>query len=368
LLLTAGLLFGLAYLVRPEAIGHVAMSLLVTLAWLMHRGIGMLRQTCWAIGGFVVAFALVAAPYVWYLHTHTGHWLISGKGGVTWEQSEALMRGDWAAVDAIVGRLWGKPESFQGSLVSKILADPRGFARRVLRNVRRLLSDVPHIYLYGLFPWIILALFRTPWDRRRAAHEAFLMAALIPFSVFLAFHIEARYFVPALPVLLLWAAQGARELGHWLYQTVAIWQDRPVAGCRTTALMQWGPAGVLALLLISLLPLTARVAQGRVPLYYKTVGLWLRTHTPAGTKVMTRDGSITLYADRVQVSLPRTDWPGLLEQARAQEAGYLVVGETELRRIRPQLAFLLESPPPELALVHSFEGGRTRVYQFVGPP
>jgi hypothetical protein len=213
LLLTAGLLFGLAYLVRPEAFGHVAMSLLVVFAWLMHRGIGMLRQTCWAIGGFVVAFFLVAAPYVGYLHTHTGHWLMSGKGGLTWELGEAQMRGDWAAADAIVGRLWGKPESFQGSLVQRILADPRGFARRVLRNARRLLSEA-RVYLYGLFPWIILALFRTPWDRRRTAHEAFLVAALIPFSVFLAFHIEARYFAPALPVLLLWAAQGARELGH----------------------------------------------------------------------------------------------------------------------------------------------------------
>jgi hypothetical protein len=335
----------------------------------MRRGIGMLRQACGAIGGFVVAFSLVAAPYVWYLHTRTGHWLMSGKGGLTWwALGEAQMRGDWAAADAIVGRLWGKPESFQGSLVSKILADPRGFARRVLRNARRLLSDVPRVYLYGLFPWIILAVFRTPWDRRRVAYEAFLVAALIPFSVFLVFHIEARFFAPALPVLLLWAAHGARELGHWLSQTVALWRGRPLAGGRTMALMQWGPAGMLVLLLMSLLPLTARAAQARVPLYYKTVGLWLRAHTPAGTKVMTYQDAITFYADRVQVPLPRTDWPGVLKEARAQEAGYLVVEEAALRRIRPQLAFLLESTPPELALVHSFEGGPTRVYQFVEPP
>ncbi len=369
LLPTAGLLFGLAYLVRPEAFGHIAMSQLVILAWLMRRGIGMLRQTCLAIGGFVVAFALVATPYVWYLHTHTGQWLLTGKGGLTWEFGEALMRGDWAATDEIAGRLWGKPESFQGSLVQKILADPRGFARRVLRNAWQLRYEA-RAYLYGLFPWIILALFRTPWDRRRAAHEAFLMAALIPFSVFLAFHIEVRFFAPALPVLLLWTAQGAHELGHWLYQTVTIWRGRPLVGCRTTALVQWGPAGVLVLVLVSLLPLIARAAQAGVPLHYKTAGLWLHAHTPASTKVMTRQDAITLYADRVQVPLPRTDWPGVLEAARAQKAGYLVVDEAELQRLRPQMAFLLESPPPELAFVRSFEGGgrRTRVYRFVVPP
>jgi hypothetical protein len=121
------------------------------------------------------------------------------------------------------------------------------------------------------------------------------------------------------------------------------------------ALMQWGPAGMLVLLLMSLLPLTAQAAQARVPLYYKTVGLWLRAHTPAGTKVMTYQDAITFYADRVQVPLPRTAWPDVLKKARAQEAGYLVVEEAALRRIRPQLAFLLESTPPELALVHSFE-------------
>jgi hypothetical protein len=196
------------------------------------------------------------------------------------------------------------------------------------------------------------------------------MAALIPFSGFLAFHIEARYFAPALPVLLLWAAQGARELGNWLYQTVAIWRGRPLAGHWTTALVQWGPAGVLVLVLVSLLPLTARAAQVSVPLHYKTVGLWLRAHTPAGMKVMTRQGTITLYADRLQVPLPYADWPDVLEAARVHGAGYLVVDEAELRVVRPQLAFLLQETPPELAFVRSFEGGfrRTRVYRFVGPP
>jgi 4-amino-4-deoxy-L-arabinose transferase-like glycosyltransferase len=366
---TAGLLFGLAYLVRPEACGYVAMSLLVILAWSMRRGIGRLRQMCWAIGGCVVAFALVAAPYVWYLHTHTGQWLLSGKGGVTWETDEALSRGDWATVDEIVGRLWEKPESFQFSLVQKLLADPRGFARRVLRNVRQLLYEA-RVYLVGFLPWVTLALFRTPWDRRRVAHEAFLVAALLPFSVILAFHIEARYFAPALPVLLLWVAQGAHELGAWLAQTLALWRGRPLAGRRLTALVQWGPAGVLVLVLMSLLPPTARAAQASVPLHYKTEGLWLRAHTPAGTKVMTLQDAITLYADRIQVPLPRTAWPGVLETARAQQADYLVVGEAELRRFRPQLASLLASPPPELAFVHSFEDGgrRTWVYRFVGSP
>ena len=99
LLPTACLLFGLAYLVRPEAFGYVAMSLLIILVCLMRCGIGMLWQTCWVIGGCVVAFALVAAPYVWYLHTHTGQWLLTGKGIFTWEYGEARRQGGWEAAD-----------------------------------------------------------------------------------------------------------------------------------------------------------------------------------------------------------------------------------------------------------------------------
>jgi hypothetical protein len=85
---------------------------------------------------------------------------------------------------------------------------------------------------------------------------------------------------------------------------------------------------------------------------------------------MALEDSITFYADRVRVPLSRTDWPGVLEEARVQKASYLVVSETVLRRLRPQLAFLLESPPPELAFVRSFEGNgrRTRVYRFIESP
>jgi 4-amino-4-deoxy-L-arabinose transferase-like glycosyltransferase len=371
LLPAAGLAFGLAYLVRPEAIGHVGVSMLVILTWLMRCGSGILRQACWAIGGFVVAFALVAAPYVWYLHAHTGRWLLSGKGGVTWELGKAITQRDRAAMDEIVTRLWGTPEGFKFSIVQAILADPRAFARRVLRNEQVLSRELymARVYIYALLPLITLALFRTPWDRRRAAHEAFLVAALIPFSVFLAFHIEPRFFAPALPVLLLWVAQGARELGLWLCQTAVIWRDRPLAGGRTTALVQWGPAGLLVVLLLSLLPLTAQANLASVPWRYKTTGLWLRGHTPADAKVMTRQTSISFYAERVKVKVPRTDWPGVLEAARAHGAGYLVVDEGELRNVWPQLAFLLEAPPPELTLERIFEGGRsrTRVYRFGAP-
>ena len=84
-----------------------------------------------------------------------------------------------------------------------------------------------------------------------------------------------------------------------------------------TALVQWGPAGVLVLLLVSLLLPTAQAAQASVALDYKTEGLWLRAHTPAGTKVMALEDSITFYADRVRV--PR---PAPIGQASWRKLGY----------------------------------------------
>jgi Dolichyl-phosphate-mannose-protein mannosyltransferase len=362
----AGLLFGLAYLVRPEAFAHAAVSLLVIFGWLMRRGVGMLRQMRWPIGGFVVAFALAAAPYVWYLHIHTGKWLLTGKGQLTWELGETQMQQDWVAYDEVVRRLWGKPESFQGSLVQHALAVPGGSARRVVRNTRHLLH-ASGLSLYGLFPLLALAFFRKPWDARRAAHMMFLVAALIPFSIYLAFLVELRFFAPALPVLLLWAVVGTRELGDWLCETVATCTGRTIIPTRAN-LLRWAPAAALLLFLVGLLPLTARDAQATVPLYYKVGGLWLRAHTPIGTKVMTtRQDVMTFYADRVRIPLPHTDWPGVLQEALAQKAGYLIVDEAELRQLWPQLSFLLDSPPPELAFVRAFEGAgqRTRVYQFV---
>ncbi|HKB24334.1 MAG TPA: glycosyltransferase family 39 protein, partial [Methylomirabilota bacterium] len=75
-LVAAGFLFGLAYLARPEGaaylLGLVAAVLLATLRDRRRR------RLAWG-GGAVLAWILVAAPYLVYLRGVQGRWTLSGK-------------------------------------------------------------------------------------------------------------------------------------------------------------------------------------------------------------------------------------------------------------------------------------------------
>jgi hypothetical protein len=74
------------------------------------------------------------------------------------------------------------------------------------------------------------------------------------------------------------------------------------------------------------------------------------------------------YADRSYVGCPRADWKDLHRYALSRDAAYWVTNDWQLTKLRPQLAFLLSNPPPDLKLVFSYRGTRfhTFVYRILG--
>ena len=72
-----GVLLGLAYPIRPEVVFYFGVHFLFGLVWLRNRLAltGFLSR--YAFAGFILSFVLVAAPYVWYLHSQTGQWTVS---------------------------------------------------------------------------------------------------------------------------------------------------------------------------------------------------------------------------------------------------------------------------------------------------
>lgn len=375
----AGTLFGLAYLTRPEAVLYFGVLLVFGLGLGLQVGTRSLR-TWQSMGWFTLAFVLLAAPYIFHLHAQTGHWMLTGKLEMTWELSKATVAGDLTAFDRAVNSLdatetevlWYAPDRFKRNLLQLILADPDEFVQRVVTNVRELRNQFFDWYIFPkvFLPLIIVGLFKAPWDRKRLVHEAFLMASLLPLVSFLVFFIDVRFFAPALPVLLMWAAQGALNLGSWLQNTVELCYPKPLFGGRVRTMLRWLPAAMAALFLIIMLPVVTRARAGNVEFGKKKAGLWLKEHTPSNTKVMTKHTEVVFYADRFGVPWPHADWPSLLKFARNQGAAYLVFDDSLARR-QPQLAFLLETAtrPPELELVYRSEepGSSTFVYQITFP-
>ncbi|HBY94779.1 MAG TPA: hypothetical protein DEP84_12615 [Chloroflexi bacterium] len=370
----SGLLFGLAYLTRPEGTTYLTLTGLVILAlrWPARDR----RGTVAGLGLYLATFALVAAPYLIYLRGVTGHWSVTGKLGVTWAIGQAVIDADPAEYDRVTASLdasgreiiWFSPDRFRTSLPELIGADPAGFVRRVLVNARRLVDVffARTAFSHWLLLLVGVGLFAVPWDRERLRRELFMLGAAAPVLAFLPFHVELRFFSPAFPVLLIWSAHGLERVGQWF---VATWQTSfgSSPGARVVRLGPVLPVGVVLLFFLVMSVFAARDGIRATKFGHKEAGLWLRAHAPPDAAIMTRDLAVPLYADRAWVASPRAEWPAFLSYARAHSAGYLVVDEWEIRRVRPFLAGLLDAPPPEVELVwqqpEADEG--TRIFRFV---
>jgi 4-amino-4-deoxy-L-arabinose transferase-like glycosyltransferase len=376
MLAPAGALLGLAYLTRPEAIVYFGVFVIFAGIWLLKGVKCGIRRTWYALGSFVLPFVVLAVPYIWYLHVHTGQWLISGKIAFVWQEASNSKR--YTYFDPMPGGeiSWLSPDRFQMNTLQSVLTNPGDILRRVIKNGR---SFRDHFFTggnfwWGLTPLVVVALFKQPWDQRRVRYEAFMITIILVLMLtFLPFFFLVRLFAPAFPVLLIWTARGALDLGRWLQDTVELWREKSLSNPYLKSVLGWLPAGMVTGILILTIPVAADDWIRTNNFGYKEAGLWLKAHTPADVKVMTQEVSVALYADRHWVPSPNTDWAHFMQYARSHDANYLVVRDFMVVKYQPQLADTLQKGAPELELVFSFEeshmpgSSKTLVYRISKP-
>ncbi len=379
--LAAGVSFALAYLTRPEGSSYALFGGIVLLLALLVQRRGRRPRSWAALCGYAIAILLVASPYLMFLHRHTGRWTVSGKLGVTYDIGRAVLARDPAEYDRVTASLdssgreiiWYSPERFQRDLLGELAASPGQALARVWANFRLFLAAWFDMTVFPtlLLVFVGLAWFRRPWDRRRAAVEMYWFAALLPvFAAFLPFHMEIRFFAPALPIALAWVGRGAVATGDWAADTLQALVGTRSLRARLRRFLEILPTLMVSLAFAGLSVLAVRQGQKSVDFGHRAAGLWLRDHAPAGSVVMARDLAIALYAEREWVPSPRAEMPQFLEYAAAHGVDYVVVDERELTVIRPHLASLLnpEEAPSGLRLVYEYDGnkGRTLVYALEG--
>jgi hypothetical protein len=363
-----GLTFGLAYLTRPEGVVWlVSLAVWWLLVRVLREGLVGLRRlsTVVALGAAFLGFALVAVPYVGYLHHHTGRWMLTGKVSITYEIGAAVEKGDAVLYDQVTGTLdrttgdtrWASSGQGGKGLLDRLREEPAAFVGRLGRNALHILKSslTSPIFSVALLLPAAWAFFALPWTRKRVAEDALLAAGALPVATFLTFHVQQRFFAPAFPFLLIATATGLWALRHRLV---------PQSGRRRLA-------ATLAVLVALAAYLgwahgaVVRHGQESFELAHKAAGLWLRHHSPSEAKIMSRDLGISLYAERGYVTSPRASWPELLAYGRARGATHLVVDEAEARVLRPWLGILLDAPPPDIRLLATARDrhGRTWVFR-----
>jgi len=377
----AGGVLGLAYLTREEAIAFFGALLIFALFWLWTDGKHLSRRVWHALGLFALSFLLVVAPYLWYLHFHTGQWMISGKLRISWNAGSTDKGKNGGRIyegldSSGVEINWLSKERFQGNLLSDVIAHPSDLVNRVFRHAGSLKENLfsRTNFWWGLLPLVILGLFKQSWSRQRLRYEAFLLTIIAVLLVaFLPFGFVVRYFAPAFPILLMWTARGALELGRWLQETVIVAGGVSFSNRYVQAGLGWFPAGIAVVALCLTIPVAAERAISGTPFGDKEAGRWLKTHIPDDGKVMAQDVAVAIYSGRGWVPSPNTDWIRFKEYAMTHGARYLVVSDYLLEEYRPELASVVRNGAPELELIFTFEDTHlpqkitTFIYRLVKP-
>ena len=296
--LIAGLIGGVAYLCRVEAIGVlVVVAAFLPFAALRWREFGV----GWAIKVslmFAAGFLLIASPYLLYLHFATGHWTIGREFNTTW--------------------MWG--------------ADPAWKTHRGTWKVGSPMDDVAHVarqswwslvnFRDALEPIVALMLIVGLITRGRAILSAPAEALLAVFVAFFVggltlFNNDPRLMVHFVPFTFGWVMIGLESA------TRAIARVLPRLSLPRGAL-----AGVVVI---------ALVPQALWPSSYDRRGLRYAGREIArrhGRCVAATDRRVAIYADAGRLELPddeRFDLCGWLEGH--PEADYVLLETDEERRI-----------------------------------
>jgi hypothetical protein len=327
----AGTFAGLAYLVRPEGLlfAFLFALWLPAAAWLVYSGSRVLWQRSAAL---VCASLILAAPFICFLSSETGHFSWEGKSstndvinlrlsqGMSYQDAGAGLgpnlydRGIFLLNnDVLIAKYY--PVSFGQKL--HLLTDRWPSRSLALLNVllRARYLGAPLIFLLA-----IAGLFGGPWNRVRLAYEALLcsMAALV-FLILTSVHfVWDRFLFLALPVVLIWAARGAVNCATWLSNAAESLMllrrnERSFDAAGTVRNRCVVTTACAILFLPAVLAGIHSRAVGEFAesrwIEHKNAGRWIAAHFPASPKitVVSLDMISAYYANATARVLPEAD-------------------------------------------------------------
>jgi 4-amino-4-deoxy-L-arabinose transferase-like glycosyltransferase len=216
----AGLSLVLAYLTRPEGFILWAglLGLLLLLKVLSAVNLSWKRLAC-----FLLVFAVLAFPYIFYLKTVTGKWMLSGKVSASQKYRSALLeviqKDNWAPFNSIHYALNKNSsemndlyfgyhrESDEGRVVA---AEP--LAGRILSNLTLFWIIPKTLVPLPFLPFFLLGLGSALYNVvKKGSRQDLALLSLVPYSLVveaLSYPIP-RHHLFLVPVVILYSGQGA---------------------------------------------------------------------------------------------------------------------------------------------------------------
>ena len=376
-----GLFFGLCYLARPEGIGF-----LITFLGMLGLIIVVRAVKKWSLRSYIlimllsgIGFGVISFPYLLYLRGATGQWTISTKG-TTNQQGEYFVMNKAQFVDnpfhslsADNKRLMEDEIYHLGNFVMNnagkqvVKVEIRGFIKKVAENIYELFSQAfTKVFPLPVLIMFSIGLFGTSCRRKYLYLNLYLGSYLIFFWLILipTFHITLRYFVPLLPLGLIWVAIGSLKFKKWLNSLFIQLQELKLS--RKSIERVSSTITIAIIVLGAILPEFGKHMKGNIhsteewapAIEQKRAGLWLKRNSDIESPIiMAYNHAVSFYAGNYEikesVEIPHNSVDRLLEYAIYRGVDYLVL-DTRYKHHHPQIEHLYakRDVPERLELIY----------------
>lgn len=391
--------FGLAYLIRPEAL--VPMFLAAIFAVTATQGALAIRSKRAIVA--LAVFAVLLLPEVIPLYESTGKVRLEGKTAMLFAQAIRILNAEdrrspgglrdqpsplpnvedwepweqkwaWSAINADLEPtgVWMRPNA-------DVMRDTNPSFQELLRIVRRALRHNIPAFLNTLSSrWLgapflpalaLVGVLSRPWRRPLAAKHLFVV--LVPASAvaatFSAILFFPRYHFILVPFLLIWAASGLVQVGQWAKATVATARWRFVSPVSSA----WITASLIGLVMIiypigavrSLYEFLSGSPFSRVD---KQVGLWIGQQQHHSVKIMDLTTPLAFHADGEFAYFPYCTGDLALRFLDANKIDYIVMRQSAKYTKYYQDWLTHGIPDPRARVVHVASGaaGDILVYRW----
>lgn len=377
-LIGSGVLYGLAYLMRPEAAAYMLVAAaIVALSMLLRRS--DVSATRFArIGLLIVPFICLAAPYIVWLSAQTGDFRLEGKSPLNIATEIRAQKGEplhavkfGVDADAREHGVWNQPnilsvkthdlsgEQLLGYLATKSQAVWMNFSNRFSSGI---LLGFPLLFVLA-----IIGLFAQPWHAVMALHQLhfFGILALVMFGTFFIYYDDHRFFVVKLAVMTIWASAGLQRLARWGRATALALGLRRRHRTGFSSL-----TGLTACFLLLALPAIAAVPlfqKARAEQAVKTAGEWLRDNSPGPLRVLNSSTPMAFHARAQHFWLPYCEEETALRYIERKDVTHVVIQAADIGSVPYIEKWVKEGVPhPDARLVYSFEmspGESVKIYE-----
>ena len=341
----AGAAFGLAYLIRQEAVAALVFA--VVTGFLANQD-ALLPRTRNALAALAV-FLLLALPQVLLLYTSTGKLRLEGKSAINYawgtramaEQAAFRSQGwteqdaDYDAANSINANLENTGVGMRpnADIIRETHIRVGEFARFVREALHR---NTPELFARLRERWIgapflpalaLLGAAYRPWPRQKAFQHLFvilvpLAAILATFTVVHAIYVRNYFFLA--PFLIIWGARGLLVLARWTNENVASLIRR----------RSWLPGALLSGFIVLLMlgyawkdTRTLFVFQEGSPASrgVKDAGVWIHAQQSKPVRIMDVLDTVAFHADADYVHFPSCTQDLALRYIEKENVDYVIL-------------------------------------------